>query len=577
MSPSDLPPPEPLGHLARGETLFSPARHDHTMPAGTRLGVFAPDGSFLPEFRLQRGNQLSRFEDPPETIEDRLTGDFIYGGVVFPHYGHFLLESLARAWYLREHRRPAILWHSPIGRDEPSPWQAEILDMLGIDAARHRFITRTTAVDRVVLPDAGCIIEQRLHPQLARALGVVPFARHPLAGKRVWLSRSRLPERLARIHGEEEMEAELSAAGWSVVHPETLTVREQLAAMVDAEEISGFEGSAFYTLLLAERVPARITMIRRTGGPPPTSFGLMAAAKGLRLTVRDLPLVDHGSPDRAPRRRLRALTDPAAAARSIMHARDGAPLPSPKVIRPGAITAPARSAEQDGPFRAKLAFIHIPKTAGTSMTRALMAGWPRTRIVATQKQFMAITDEQFREIDLVSGHFRAHQLEDRNLGDFDALTVLRDPFDRLFSSYRFARESILERNAQGDEAMQLATQASFGEWVFSRFGLAQRHSQLWVLGLNQDDRPREVSFDTLLSQAKRRLDRMHVGTVDGLADFVDYLFRSYGKEPVQEVPRTNISARFDPGLTRTERNELDDLLRADYALFDYGRSVMLRP
>ncbi len=103
---------------------------------------------------------------------------------------------------------------------------------------------------------------------------------------------------------------------------------------------------------------------------------------------------------------------------------------------------------------------------------------------------------------------------------FDPVTVLRDPFERLFSAYRFSRMTI-KLGQEGDEAMQLAARTCFGEWAFSPFGQVQQHSHLNILGLNADD---------------SRLDGMLVGTVDQPAEFLGFVFRRWGT-PWPAMPR----------------------------------------
>lgn len=558
-------PPAPLGWTEHEAVTLTPAIHDPAAPAAIRLGAFAADGSFLDGFRILRNRAASQVEPPPETVEDHLAGTWIYGGVINPHYGHFLVETLSRAWLLRRRADLPVLWHAANKRDVLPAWYREILAMLGIPEERCRTVRRPTSVERIVLPDAGCVIERWLDPQQARALAVFPFAEFPRRGRRVWLSRSRLPEGFARVEGEAEMEACLAEAGWTVIHPETLPVWQQLAAMAEAEEIAGFEGSAFHTLLLARDVRARVTLYRRSKDRPPVTHAMIAAAKHLRQAVRELPLrlVKDGF-----RQSLAVLDDPAAAARIVDPACRTRPVPA---RRPEPVPAAEMRAR-------KLAFVHVPKTAGTSFTQALMAGWPRARVVATQDQFDAVTDEEMAGLDLIAGHFRAHRLEERGLPGFDAVTVLRDPFARLLSAYHFSRKTI-ELGLEGDEAMQLAARTGFGEWAFSPFGRVQQHSQLYILGLNAGDRPRLVPLATLLEQARARLDGMLVGTVDHLAEFTGFVFRRYGHAAPPPLGRAMAGERQGPedgGLTAAQRQELMEALRPDYELYAYGRDLMLR-
>jgi hypothetical protein len=227
----------------------------------------------------------------------------------------------------------------------------------------------------------------------------------------------------------------------------------------------------------------------------------------------------------------------------------------------------------------KLAFVHIPKTAGTSFTAALQTAWPRARIVATQAEFDAVSDEELASLDLIAGHYFGHRLEDRAPGRFSAVTVLRDPFERLFSAYRFGRQ-FARSGATVGPAMRLAGEVDFGTWAFAPLAANQAHAQLYQLGLNRGDRAGQMTLDRLLDQAKARLEGMEVATTDRLDDFVKRLFRLHGKgEPPLVERAMTTRERYSPeeaGLTAAQRAALMDRLQPDFALHDHARAVMLR-
>lgn len=558
--------PETLGCIEHAGVTLTPALFDPAAPTQTRLGAFDADGRFLDGFRMLRGDEVSPRVPLDAPAAETLRGTWIYGGVLRPHYGHFLLESLSRAWFLRRRPDLPILWHAANGRAVLSPWHREVFAMLGMPEGRMQVILRPTAVERVLLPDAGCVIERRLHPVQARALAVFP-APAPRPGRRLWLSRSRLPDSLSKIEGEAALEAHLEVAGWTILHPQTLPVWRQLAAMADAEEIAGFEGSAFHSVLLLDGCRARLTLLRRSAESFPASHALITDALGIDHRIITVPLRPGAGEGR---RRAVVLADPQAASCTLLTPRGtAAPLPAPVLPR---IAPPPASARG-------LAFIHIPKTAGTAFTQALAAGWPRVRIVGTQAAFDAIPDAEFADLDLVAGHFYAFRLEQRGLAGFAPLTILRDPFERLFSAYRFGRQ-FARRGAPVGPAMRLAGELGFGAWAFAPGAAAHRHAQLYQLGLDPQDRAAVVPLATLLDRAKARLDRIMVGTAEELPAFLDFVFRSHGRETPPPLGRAMTTGeRYPPeeaGLTAAERQALMETLRPDYALLEHARALMRR-
>ena len=103
----------------------------------------------------------------------------------------------------------------------------------------------------------------------------------------------------------------------------------------------------------------------------------------------------------------------------------------------------------------KLAFIHAPKTAGTSFTRALARGWPRRRGFASREGSAGLSPAELGQLDMVAGHFHAFHMEKPAFADFVRVTLVRDPFDRLISSWHFGRDQVAA-GAQAGPGMRLA-------------------------------------------------------------------------------------------------------------------------
>lgn len=189
----------------------------------------------------------------------------IYAGPLYFHFGHFLLESLARAWYAQRHPDVPFVWagqHTWQGI-ELTPWQTEILGILGITNPT-RIVADPAQFDLLHVPDIGYRYDDRFHPEHAEFL-----ARHvgpaQAPGHRLWISRGKIASD-ARDLNSEPIERRLAEAGWTVAHPETLSVGEQLDALSRAEVVAGEEGSAFHALILLRDVTAtKLHVLRRHG------------------------------------------------------------------------------------------------------------------------------------------------------------------------------------------------------------------------------------------------------------------------------------------------------------------------
>jgi hypothetical protein len=190
---------------------------------GLRMGVFDAQGKVVPNSLLRRSfgkvGFAAAFTAHTRDTAARDPRTVIFGGRLSRHFGHFLLESLAKAWYAKQHPELPVVWAWPADRPEPgySPWQAAVFEVLGL-INEPVFVSQPTRFGQVVVPDSGYRIKDFFAPQQAAFLAAYP-ARRRDPGRRVWLSRARVDGGV--IHAP-RLEGELAAAGWSVVRPETL-------------------------------------------------------------------------------------------------------------------------------------------------------------------------------------------------------------------------------------------------------------------------------------------------------------------------------------------------------------------
>jgi capsular polysaccharide biosynthesis protein len=248
---------------------------------GSQGGLIA-DGVPASSLLLHRGGR-QLFEAPVARAAAEFVDEpCIFAGWILGHFGHFLLEGLSRVWHIRESPGPKIVWLNKGHRITYNSVQSQIMDLLGI-ANEPLFVITPTHFSRMEIPSPGYQLPHAFEHDQARALAVVQ-GRSPLAGKRVWLSRSNLGERGGFVN-ERETEEALKTRGWTIFHPEEHSIRDQIEMLCDAEHISGIEGSAFHTLIFIDRPPATVTVIGRREAISPN---LMTIAKTKGLNQRSL-------------------------------------------------------------------------------------------------------------------------------------------------------------------------------------------------------------------------------------------------------------------------------------------------
>ncbi|MEO1721578.1 MAG: hypothetical protein AAFR84_04165 [Pseudomonadota bacterium] len=245
----------------------------HEGPVSMRMGVFGAQGSVLADSLLQRHYAMvgRPTEGPPVPEADApvVTGPALYAGPLFNHYGHFLLESLARLWLSRVFPDRKLVWSVAAGRYRAKlrPWQLALIRLLGAREDCH-LVWRPQRFADLALGSVGYRIQDRFERHHAAFLGRVP-RRLPAAGtgEKLWLSRSGIEGGGGTAVALEKRLADL---GWTVFQPEAHLLDVQLERLATADRIAGEEGSALHSLaLLSGTEGLRVDIFARDPEKPP--------------------------------------------------------------------------------------------------------------------------------------------------------------------------------------------------------------------------------------------------------------------------------------------------------------------
>jgi hypothetical protein len=221
----------------------------------------------------------------------------------------------------------------------------------------------------------------------------------------------------------------------------------------------------------------------------------------------------------------------------------------------------------------KLVFIHLGKTAGTSLIKMLARalgpnGCPKPFIQSY------LTEEEARHYDTfqaICGHIsRADQL--KWFPEREVITVLREPIDRCLSFVHYVRSLPPESFATAADAHRLPV------LEYIETGEAQRNlhnTMVRQLGGHMLDAPGD--FATLLEKAKQTLQSaLWVGKQDSFDADVSRLGRTLGLplEPMRENITPMRPRREDENPALMER--LYNLNRYDLELWQWAQATLWR-
>ena len=229
-------------------------------PEDAQGGLFNSQGAFIPGSGLQRGKaQIITGKKIAPHAETHIEETHLYVGVLYLHFGHCLIEGLARIWPLLSGAVPrdtplAVIEHPNRDPRMLKAW----LELLGFPEQRITFVKSVTSFSELIVPDPGIVVSKHgflghVHSLQQAFLTASREAQEskPRSGA-VYLSRSKLSPDKRIIIGEEHIERYLSSCGVDILYPETLALRDQIHALRGYETVIGYVGSAFHNLFFCE-------------------------------------------------------------------------------------------------------------------------------------------------------------------------------------------------------------------------------------------------------------------------------------------------------------------------------------
>jgi Glycosyltransferase 61 len=261
-------------------------------PAGKgKKGIFDGGAYYRDGELCGRGLQLkSAYENRPavlagDAVQERVQGRHLFCGMLQNgHFGHCMVESLSRLWAVRhlEGALDSLAFYLRTPGRPIARFANEIFELIA-PKLQVRVVSCPTEFELLVVP------EQLAHPTLGVISGhpanrdlVAPLRSVRSDGPRkVYVSRSRLKQHEGGVLLETLIEENLEREGYAVIHPQELSIREQLGIYNSAEKLVFAEGSALHLYAFVARAEQRVFVVWRRklgrtfdwhvnafGGPP---------------------------------------------------------------------------------------------------------------------------------------------------------------------------------------------------------------------------------------------------------------------------------------------------------------------
>lgn len=216
------------------------------------------DNKQLPVYPFK---QVSEFE--------QVKGVSYYMGLLNPHYGHFIQESITRLWLTLDepeliNRNTRFVFHvfDNFGPQQQAAFfnssLMEFLNAMGIDKQQLVFVTKAMRVENLIVPETAIAISDGNCYLSHAARKVWQHVNHLMASsnkfasghfkkakKKIYLSRAAVknPIQGRVLKNEPEVEKAFKRLGFDIVMPEHLTQKEMQTLLRDTQVIASNPGS----------------------------------------------------------------------------------------------------------------------------------------------------------------------------------------------------------------------------------------------------------------------------------------------------------------------------------------------
>lgn len=213
--------------------------------------------------------------------QERLKGRWLYGGVIFAHFGHFLTESVHRLVHFLddEENFDGVIFQKAPFRGESNfsinhhKFIAEVIfDYFRVPKEKVFFVQNDLLIDDVVFyPQAHQLGKAPSNQYLAR-LKLVEDTYFGLRGSNcqkndlqsIFISRKNYLH-MGRTLGMRSLENVFLSNHFSIITPEDFTIFQQMEHIREASHIIAEAGSAMHILDVLGPQTARLSLISRRG------------------------------------------------------------------------------------------------------------------------------------------------------------------------------------------------------------------------------------------------------------------------------------------------------------------------
>ena len=190
----------------------------------------------------------------------------VFGGILYAHFGHMLIDGLSRMWWFAENPDTSykIVFLMMSNQELRFP---QFFELAGLRPEQYEIITEPTQFAKIIVPEEAMYALDAAHPQwlsfFERVKQNVQRQLPPSPHKKIYLTRTQLEEQDGI--NEEYYEDFYRELGYTVIAPEKLSLAEQINVVAGAEQIVATIGTLSHLAIFAQEGCELILLLKDPG------------------------------------------------------------------------------------------------------------------------------------------------------------------------------------------------------------------------------------------------------------------------------------------------------------------------
>jgi hypothetical protein len=183
---------------------------------------------------------------------NRVKETVVYGGFVYNHFGHMVIESLSRMWWFLENRdcghKFVFISHNDSEHDN-----IKFIDyflLLGLKEEDIILLKEPSKFDKIVVPRQSIIPYNGFKNKAKTIFNTIRDNVVPTHYEKIYLTRTKLSRR--DTINEEYFEDYYCSIGYEIIAMEQLSIREQISIIAGAKHIACVSGSLQHHILFSQ-------------------------------------------------------------------------------------------------------------------------------------------------------------------------------------------------------------------------------------------------------------------------------------------------------------------------------------